>query len=233
MLPLASAGGRARVIVRTGVDGLDRLLGGGIEERSLTEFYSPSVRIVGLLYHRIAVLASARGRTLAVHVQDFGGLDPYLLRSTARRLGVDWQTVEENLRVARAFKLEDALDLLSRARAEGSDLALVFDPYLHVDWREAWTATRLTQAIRGLAADGTVILFNRCSLDGRGWSPLGGTYHAHSVHAAVRLDPRPGGLVRATLVKHPSRPPASEWLTVGELGGASPWEGLPRLSEWL
>jgi len=233
MLPLASVSGRARVVLRTGVDGLDRLLGGGIEECSLTEFYSPSVRIVGLLYHRIAVLASARGRTLAVYIQNFGGLDPYLLRSMARRLGVGWQTVEENLRVARAFKLEDALDLLSRASRGGSEFALVFDPYLHVDWREAWTATRLTQAIRELAADRTVVSFNRCSLDGAGWLPLGGTYHAHSVHAAVRLDPRPGGLVRATLVKHPSRPPASEWLTAGELGGASPWEGLPRLSEWL
>ncbi|MDK2464105.1 MAG: hypothetical protein QI223_04980 [Candidatus Korarchaeota archaeon] len=233
MLPLASAGGRAGVIVRTGVEGLDRLLGGGIEERSLTEFYSPSVRIVGLLYHRIAVLASAKGRTLAVHVQDFGGLDPYMLRSMARRIGADWRTVEENLMVARAFKLEDALDLLSRASREESEFALVFDPYLHVDWREAWTATRLTQALRELAADRTVVSFNRCSLDGRGWSPLGGTYHAHSIHAVVRLDPRPRGLVRATLVKHPSRPQASEWLTVGELGGASPWEGLPRLSEWL
>lgn len=217
----------------TGVDGLDRLLGGGVEERSLTEFYSPSLRIVSLLYHRIAVLASTRGRTLAIHVQDFGGLDPYLLRSMARRLGVGWRSVEENLRVARAFKLEDALDLLLRAWGEEVEFALVFDPYLHVEWREAWTATRLTQLLRRLSLDGTVISFNRCSLDGRGWSPLGGTYHAHSVHVAVRLDPRPRGLVRATLVKHPSRPGASVWVTVGEMGGASPWGGLPRLSEWL
>ncbi len=232
MLALAD-GPKVSVALSTGVEGLDRLLGGGLEENSLTEFYSPSLRIVGLLYHRIAVLASAGGRTLAVHVQDFGGLDPYLLRSLARRLGVDWQAVEENLRVARAFKLEDALDLLSRASREDSEFVLVFDPYLHVDWREAWTATPVTQLLRRLAADRTVASFNRCSLDGRGWSPLGGTYHAHSVHAVVRLDPHSKGAVRATLVKHPSRPPASEWLTVGELGGVSPWAGLPRLSEWL
>lgn len=216
--------------LQTGVEELDRLLGGGIEESSLTEFYSPDLRVLSLLYHRMAVLAAQVGRVLALHMQDFGGLDPYLLRSMARRLQIPWDVVESHLKLARAFKLEDAVNLLAKAQGESADFALVFDPYMHWDWRRGWLATTMTWLLKSLTQDRTVVTFNR-ALEGR-WSPLGGSYHAHSVHALIRLEASRRSLVRAILVKHPSLPPGAAWFSLAELEGLS-WGGRRLLSEWL
>jgi len=219
------------IALPTRIRALDNLLGGGVEENSFTEFYSPDNRLLSLLCHRLAVLAAEKGKTLLLYVQEFGGLDPYLLRAMAERLFVPWDLVDSNLRIARAFKFEDALELVSSAVKEDSRFLLVFDPYLHVEFHDLRDASRLTWLMKLPSADRTVILFNRPIKEK--FSPLGGSYHAHSVHILLRLDPvGRRGTVKIRLVKHPSIPPTSVLVKRGELEGLR-WEGRHLLSEWL
>jgi hypothetical protein len=220
-----------RIVLSTKIWGLDGLLGGGIEENSLTEFYSPDDGLLSLLYHRLAVLAAEKGKTLSLYVQEFGGLDPYLLETMAERLSVPWAVVDHNLRVARAFKFEDALELINSAIEEDFEFLLVFDPYLHVELRDLQRVSRLTWLIKFPSKDKTVIVFNRPVE--KKFSPLGGNYHAHSVHTLIRLDPMgKRGTVRIRLVKHPSIPPTSLLINKKELEGLK-WEGQHLLLEWL
>ncbi|HIE23848.1 MAG TPA: hypothetical protein EYP68_06430 [Candidatus Korarchaeota archaeon] len=220
-----------RIVLSTKIKALDYLLGGGIEEKSLIEFYSPDNRLLSLLYHRLAVLAAERGKTLSLYVQEFGGLDPYLLETMAKRLSVPWEVVDHNLRIARAFKFEDALELINSVIKEDFEFLLVFDPYLHVELRDLHRASRLTWLIKFPSKDKTAIVFNRPVEEK--FSPLGGNYHAHSVHILIRLDPiGKRGTVRIRLIKHPSIPPTSLLINKKELEGLK-WEGQHLLSEWL
>ncbi len=220
-----------RIALSTRIGALDNLLGGGIEENSLTEFYSPDNELLSLLCHRLAVLSAEKGKTLLLYIQEFGGLDPYLLKTMAERLSVSWNLVDTNLKIARAFKFEDALELVNSAVKENSEFILVFDPYLHVEFHDLQSASRLTWLMKLPSNDRTVILFNR-PIEER-FSPLGGNYHAHSVHILVRLDPVGGrGTVKIRLVKHPSLPPTSALIKKRELEGLK-WEGQHLLSEWL
>ena len=205
-----------------------------MERGSITEMYSQDWRIPKMLLHRILTLAAERGRVLLLYVQDFGGFDPYLLRLMSKKLGIPWDLVDANISIARAFKFEGALGLLEKATDEPSDFALVADPYLHVehDLRGLASASALTGLLRRLLVDErTVVVFNKTSPNGI--SPAGGNFHAHSIHALIRLEKRSRGLVEAELVKHPFLPSRVEWFYERELGGAARWEDQPLLSGWL
>lgn len=202
----------------TGIPDLDELLGGGVERNSLTEFYSPSFNVLRLLYHRL-ILSLVGDGVISIHAQEFSGLDPYLLRSMARRLGVDWNLVEANFRIARCFKVEDVLALVDAAAHLSVPVVLIFDPFLHgggpdLSWR-----------IRDLIKRATVVSINRGSTH-----PRGGRYHSHTVHALIRMSPL-GEAVRVELVKHPSLPSSTTYITMGELMGE--WGGQRPLLEWL
>ncbi len=202
----------------TGIPDLDELLGGGIEENSLTEFYSPSFRVLRLLYHRL-ILSLVRVGVISIHVQEFSGLDPYLLRSMAKRLEVDWNLVEANFRIARGFKVEDVLALVDAAAHLSVPVVLVFDPFLHGG------DPHLSWKIRSLIERATVVSINRGSAH-----PRGGRYHSHTVHTLIRMSPL-GEAVRIELVKHPSLPGSTTYITMGELMGE--WGGQRPLLEWL
>ncbi len=202
----------------TGIPDLDELLGGGVERSSLTEFYSPSFGILKLLYHRL-ILSLVEEEVVAIHAQEFSGLDPYLLRSMARRLGIDWSLVETNFRIARGFKVEDVLALVDAAAHLSVPVMLIFDPFLHggrpdLSWR-----------IRDLTRRATVLSVNRGSTH-----PIGGRYHSHTVHTLIRMSPL-GEAVKVELVKHPSLPSSTIYITTRELMGE--WGGQRPLLEWL
>ena len=204
----------------TGLVDLDELLGGGVEERAITEFFSPSPRILTLLHHRLILSLVGEGeRVVSIHAQEFAGLDPYLLRAMARRIGVDWELVEGRFRLARGFKREDVEALIGEARSTGATVVMVFDPFLH------GVTPGMSWGMRDLTREMTVISLNR-----GGRHPAGGRYHSHTVHALVGMRPL-GEAVRAELMKHPSLPPSTAYLTVRELMGR--WGGQRPLLEWL
>lgn len=202
----------------TGILDLDELLKGGVEERSITEFYSPSLGVMRLLYHRL-ILSFVELGIVLIHAQDFTGLDPYLLRVMARRLGIDWSLVESKVRLARGFKLEDVMVLLDSAEDLGVPVVMIFDPFLHGNH------AGLSWKIRDLIRSSTVLSINR----GRVY-PRGGRYHSHTAHALVRMHPLEDA-VRAELVKHPSLPYARAYIPIRELMGE--WGGRRPLLEWL
>ncbi len=202
----------------TGILGLDELLGGGVERNSFTEFYSSSFNVLKLLYHRLILSLVGYG-VISVHVQEFSGLDPYLLRSIGRRLGVDWNLVEENFRIARGFKVEDVMALVDAVAHLSVPVVLIFDPFLHGGGPD------LSWKIRDLIKGTTVVSINRGSTH-----PRGGRYHSHTVHALIRMSSL-GEVVRVELVKHPSLPSSTTYITMGELMGE--WGGQRPLLEWL
>lgn len=204
--------------VRIGVPSLDFLLGGGIEENWLTEFYSPDQELMSVLYHRLLISFSNQP-LLAVHVQLFGGLDPYFLTRIARALRVELSYLEENLRILRIFKFEDLLEALRIAEEGDFRMLVIYDPFLH------GSRADLSWLMKSLTKKGTVICVNRGMRN-----PKGGRYHSHIPQVIVRLSKAKQG-VRAELVKHPSLPERSIMLTLEELVGS--WGGQHQLSEWL
>lgn len=205
------------VTMRTGVPSLDSLLGGGIEERSLTEFYSSDQKLMKLLYHRL-ILSLSEQPLLAIHVQLFGGLDPYFLTRISKALGIGLNRIEENVRVCRAFKIEDLLEAL-RLAEKWKGVLMIYDPFVHGSRND------LSWLMKNLTKYNTLICVNRGMKN-----PRGGSYHSHVPHALIRLSKVKSG-IKAELVKHPSLPERSTLLTLEELVGS--WGGQHQLSDWL
>jgi DNA repair protein RadA len=110
----------AAIKIKTGVDSLDKLLGGGVETQAITEAYG-----------QFASGKSQLGFQLAVNVQmpkDKGGLgknclfidtentfSPTRIASIAKARGMDSDQVLKNIFVARAFNSEHQIFLIEKA----------------------------------------------------------------------------------------------------------------------
>ncbi len=214
----------------TGVPSLDYLIG-PVRPGWIVELYGWEQGVRLVLHHAIAE-ASKRGPVTVVHVQEFGGLDPYLLRRLVRfRRGY-----EDNILVARAFRLQDVPGLIREAVSTGSHTIIVSNPYLYAP--RSWTSydklTPITSALKEASLhDRYVLVFNQSTRMGKGKFPEGGQFHHHTVHVIVRLVARARGLY-ATLVKHVARPvPRSITVPMSELEVGFRWGGQRHLLEFL
>ncbi|MEB3760133.1 MAG: DNA recombination/repair protein RecA [Desulfurococcales archaeon] len=214
----------------TGVPSLDYLIG-PVRPGWIVELYGWEQGVRLVLHHAIAE-ASKRGPVTVVHVQEFGGLDPYLLRRLVRfRRGY-----EDNILVARAFRLQDVPGLIREAVSTGSHTIIVSNPYLYAP--RSWTSydklTPITSALKEASLhDRYVLVFNQSTRMGKGKFPEGGQFHHHTVHVIVRLVARARGLY-ATLVKHVARPvPRSITVPMSELEVGFRWDGQRHLLEYL
>jgi len=212
----------------TGIPGLDRLVHPA-PPGWIVEFYG-DWRLVDLIAHHAAAQAAARGKTVIVHVQEFGGLNPYLLARLARaRRGTP-----DNILIARAFRAADIPRLVGEAARLGADTIIVYDPYLYTprDPARHHTLTPITAAIRGAAQHATrILLFNRHTPQGR--RPRGGHYHHHTTHIITRITRWSKGIA-ATLIKHPARAtPATARIRMAELAVTMSWGGQRPLTEYL
>ena len=212
----------------TGIDGLDRLVS-PLRRGWIVEFYGGEATL-RLVYHRAIAEASRRGRVAVVHVQEFGGLNPYLLSRLARIAGGS----VDNIVVSRAFRLGDVAGLIRRAVETGAETIVVVDPYLYAprSWRGYARLSPITAALREAAARATVVVANRATRYGSHWLPEGGGFHHHSVHVMVRLQPARRGVL-AVLVKHPwKKAPRMTLVPSSEVVGLS-WVGRRPLLEYL
>lgn len=194
---------RVRKLVFTGIPQLDRLTE-GVPSHWVVEFYG-DWKVVNALLHRAAVLNSGNGLVIAL-TQEFGGLNPYLINRLAKAFGM----TTDNIFVARAFKLEDTVELLKELRNSPVMTVFVVDPYLHTPQKPSgyWRASKITALIRTLVEKHRkeVTVFNRISKFGK-YLPEGGSFHHHTVHVMIRLTLTASNRwVRAEIVKHPIRP---------------------------
>ncbi len=213
----------------TGVPSLDNLVQPVPESGWVVEFYGER-RLAGLVGHHAIAEAARRGLVAVVHVQEFGGLDPFLVQRLARARGAS----VDNILVARAFRLVDVPKLLADAVETGAKTIVVVDPYLYSPATPIAydRLTPLTAALRRAAGDALVVVVNRHSKFGR-WRPEGGNFHHHSVHVMVRLHTGSRGVL-AELVKHPAkRVPERRHVSWQELGVAWLWAGPRPLQEDL
>ncbi|MCE4624545.1 MAG: DNA recombination/repair protein RecA [Desulfurococcales archaeon] len=183
-----------------------------------------------LLAHHAIAEAAGRGLVAVVHVQDFGGFDPYLVRRLARARGVS----VDNVLIARAFRLQDVAPLVEEASRTGARTVVVIDPYHYTPRspRDYWRLTPITAALRNAARRALVVVANRVGKYGR-LLPEGGNFHHHSVHVIVRAWETGRG-VMLELVKHPYKPaPRRALATWAEVGVAWRWAGRRSLLEYL
>lgn len=213
----------------TGLPSLDALIE-PLQWNWIVEFYG-SERSVRIVYHHVVAEATRYGRVAVVHIQEFGGLNPYLIA----RLAKVRRSSPENVLVARGFRLRDVPRLIDEAVDTGARTLVVVDPYLYAprDWRMYSLLNRITGALRRASEKARVVVANRATRFNSGFLPEGGNYHHHSVHVIVRLDPSRRGLI-ASLLKHPGkRVPLRTLVHLAEVAVAGRWVGQRPLLEYL
>jgi len=184
----------------TGIASLDHLIN-PVKRNWLVEVYGEeeSVRIT---YHHIIAESSKHGLVAVAHIQEFGGLNPYLLARLARMKG----GLIENIVVSRAFRLRDVANLIMNAVKQGAETIVVVNPYLYSPrkWTSYSLLTPVTAALRRASREAQVIVANESTKFGRRELPEGGNFHHHTVHVIVRLGRIRGGIL-ARLIKHPAK----------------------------
>ncbi|MCE4604398.1 MAG: hypothetical protein F7B20_05490 [Aeropyrum sp.] len=211
----------------TCIEGADRLLN-PLPEPYAAEIYG-SWRLVNSIMHKSIACLSREGPVAVILVQEFGGLDPYLVGRHAKILGGDLSRVL----LSRAFKPETiphAIDSIP----EGVRKAVVVDPFLFApdSPRDYWRLTPIVSAFkRALGRGISIAVFNRETAFGRGFLPEGGKFHHHTLHAIARVSRCGARSLKLELVKHPHRPPAQTCIPSTEVGVH--WDVQPRLLEWL
>lgn len=213
----------------TGLPSLDTLIE-PLARGWIVEFYGYESG-VRLVYHHVVAEAARHGRVAVVHIQEFGGLNPYLIARLARVRRSD----PGNILVARGFRLRDVPRLIEEAFETGAETIVVVDPYLYAprSWRLYDLLSSITGALRRASAKARIVVANRATKFNSGFLPEGGNYHHHSVHVIVRLDPSRRGLI-ASLLKHPGkRVPRRSLVHMAELVVAGRWVGQRPLLEYL
>ncbi len=190
------------------------------------EFYGAD-SVVTTLMHRVAACRARRGDVAIALVQNFGGLNPYMLRYFTKVLGSGL----DRIKVSRAFRAEDVPTLL-RSVPQWVDTVVVRTPFLFSPQtpEEYSRVTPIVAAIKKLIDSGVrVAVFNTVSKFGR-FLPEGGNYHHHVMHAVVRLWEIDRKRFGAEIVKHAWRGPGATILPKAEVmrewGGLSPHLGL-------
>ncbi|KAI5150074.1 DNA repair protein RAD51 [Enteropsectra breve] len=112
--------------ITTGSGELDKLLNGGIESGSITEIFGEFRSGKTQLCHTIAVTSqmpteSGGGNGKCMYIDTEGTFRTERLRPIAERLGLDFETVMENISYARAYNSDHQNDLLIHAAAMMSE----------------------------------------------------------------------------------------------------------------
>ena len=110
---------RQKVIkkITTGSDKLDKLLGGGIETGSITEFYGESGCGKTQICHQLSITAqfpteSGGAEGCVLCIDTCGTFRPKRVARISERYGVDKQDLLDNISFARAYTTEHQMELL-------------------------------------------------------------------------------------------------------------------------
>lgn len=206
--------------IRTGIAGLDALL----SDVGFAEFYGEWDG-VSLIAHRFI----AENGCDVVLTQEFGGINSYLLDKICKNIGKT-----PTFRVMRAFGLESTFEAIKEAANSASDVVAVVDPFHFAPkkWFMYSDLTKIVAAIRGLAQNRLVAVFNRVTQFGK-ILPEGGLFHHSSVPAIVRVEKERLGFA-VQLMKHPSLSVKRVTLNYAQVYGVDKrWEDQRLLSEWF
>lgn len=205
--------------VPTGVAGLDRLLGGGLEPDSLTELYGEAGSGKTIVCLSATIRAATQGRYVAY--LDTEGVSVDRLEAMA---GEALPTVLRHVLLASPPDAEAQGRAVERACALARDgrrpfgLIVVDSATLHYRLslsgpEEDEARGRLAHDLAALAQTALacgvpVLLTNQVwrSLKAGTLEPVGGSFLEHVAKTIVRLDRLPGDRRRATLVKHRALP---------------------------
>ncbi|MGB9784227.1 MAG: hypothetical protein ACP5I2_01570 [Fervidicoccaceae archaeon] len=215
----------------TGITSIDYLVG-CLQRGIIAEIYGDPDLLFPASYIATASLHCKGGAVLGIVQENPLNYDLYAVRTALRSM----KCSEDGLLVSRAFRIEDAVDMIREAMNLPQESLIVFDPYAHSPNlpREYTRLSPLTAVIRSAAGRGKrVVLFNRVTKFGR-FLPEGGNMHHHSVTVIVKLEKSGRRSYRATLIKHPTKPQTSISGSLRELYevGKS-WGGQFLLAEWL
>ncbi len=227
LLPISET----RECLSTGVPTIDSLVG-CVPRPAIIDFYG-NPQLVKLLSYHVAAWWHCREPVGLGIVHDRPvSYDLYFIRNLLRLMRCD----EEGFLVARAFRLEDVLEMLEEAEEKGVRNLILYSPYTFSPPKpeDYWRLTPLTGRIRRLYNKGlSIALFNTVSKFGV-LLPEGGKMHHHQTHVIVKLEISGERSYRATLIKHYMgrrgflRGPLKELVMVG-----SSWGEHYPLSEWF
>ncbi|MEM0355625.1 MAG: hypothetical protein QXT88_01915 [Desulfurococcaceae archaeon] len=180
----------------TGFELIDELLT-PLPNNWIIEFYGDEF-LVNYFFHTTLAFNSLWRRVYAVIVREYGGLDPGLLAKLCRIYGCTLT----NIMVARAFRIEDLVNILKNTIDSSGNLIAILYPYSYLPNNPSsyWKATLITGLIHSLSSRNQVVLFNTVSKFGNYMSE-GGSMHHHIVKIMVKLWRR-RDLCYAKLVKH-------------------------------
>lgn len=216
---------------KTGISSIDCLVG-CLQKGIVAEIYGDFDLLLQISYIATASFHCRGGAILGIVQEDLLNYDLYAVRTALRAM----ECSEEGLLISRAFRIEDAVDMIREAIELPQDNLIIFDPYANAPNlpRDYTKLTPLTAAIRSAAVKGKrVVLFNRITKFGK-FLPEGGNLHHHSATIIVKVERNGRRSYRVTLIKHPTKPQASVSGSLRELYGVeTSWEGQFLLSEWL
>jgi hypothetical protein len=217
--------------IKIGIPTIDHLAGclpGG----AISEIYGDFDLILHASYIAVASLHCRGGAALGIVQDNQMTYDLYAVRTFLRIMGCS----EDGLLISRAFKIEDAVEMIKEAISIPAENLVIFDPYVHspLQPKEYWRLTPLTAALRKAIVSGKrIVLLNRVTKFGR-FLPEGGKMHHHAISVIIKLERNGKKSYRAFLVKHPSKPEASASGSIRELYEVSrEWGGQYLLLEWL
>jgi meiotic recombination protein DMC1 len=114
------------VSITTGSDGLDKILGGGIETSSLTEFFGEFRTGKTQICHTLCVTTQLSfgnhgGQGKVIYIDTEGNFRPERIESIADRFGLDRSQCLDNIIVCRVYSHEEQMDVLKPLAALLSD----------------------------------------------------------------------------------------------------------------
>jgi hypothetical protein len=181
----------------TGIKQLDELLN-PLDKHWITEFYGDFDLVLRVMHYTM-VYKSSENTVYVVFNVEFGGIDTLYLVKLCRIFDCKL----DNIVISRAFRLNDAVEILEDLASKNDSIVLLAFPYNYLPFNPAkyTEATRVTGIIAKIAAFNQVILFNTVSKHGN-HMPEGGSFHHHVVKVIVKLK-QSRGVVYAELLKHP------------------------------
>lgn len=192
------------------------------------EFYGDEF-LVDYFFHTTLAYNSGWRRVYAVIVREYGGLDPGLLAKLCRIYNCSLT----NIMVARAFRVEDLVNILKNPMDSYGNLVAILYPYSYLPSNPSsyWKATMITGLIHSLSLRNQVVLFNNTSRFGN-HMPEGGSMHHHVVKIIVKLW-RKRDLCYAKLVKHSGRGGSAARVFRLKTLEKTIWTNSKTLLEWV
>ncbi|WXG41457.1 MAG: DNA repair and recombination protein RadA [Candidatus Freyarchaeum deiterrae] len=229
--------------ITTGLKGLDKILGGGVETCAVTEFYGPAKAGKTQICHQLCVtvqLPKEKGglEAPAIYIDTERTVKYDHIKSIAERFGLDPDLASDNVFYAYAMNSEALFDMVHKSLDEvvqnrGIKLVIVdcLTGHFRAEYcgRESLPARqqKINRVIHDLlriavSHDLAVVVTNQVhsqpDLYGKSENPIGGHTVAHGVTFRLGLSTRKHNMRIATVVDAPALPPDETYFAITSKG---------------